>query len=232
MSDYLDKISATKSKKIHDLKEVGDQWRTPDPLFFGIEKMILSTLEPTPPIHQPRFVLDLFSDGQNAKTANYYTAEQNALKQNWTDDLEIIGRENDYAYANPPYSVNQFDDDGDALTGMAPIMEKVLAEREKGGRFALLIKSATSETWWPDNLPDRTIFIKGRIGFDLPVWFNNPNAKKQAAFFGGAVLIFNKSLSYQPKPRYISRKLLEETGAPIAQEYAERRRRHIENFEL
>lgn len=229
MNRYTRHLEFLKDKTFHELKEVGDQWRTGDALFHGIE-----TFLPPENRRQPKFVLDLFTDGQNSKCPEYYTSEDNALLQNWTDRLQSITEEPDYAFANPPYSIIQ-SDDGEAITGMAPIMEKALEEREKGGRFAFLIKAATSETWWPDNEPDRTIFIKGRVAFERPVWFRGEPGKKitrQSAFFGCAILVFNKHLPRDKEPVYIQRKELLAFGRKRAEELAEARNRHIQSFSL
>lgn len=230
MNFYTRDLEALKDKRHHDLKEVKDQWRTGDALFHGIEELL-----PEENGHKPRFVLDLFSDGQNAKCFDYFTAENNALLQDWQETLYFLaGKRPDYAFANPPYSVEQTAE-GEVITGMTPIITKALEEREKGGRFAFLIKAATSEAWWPDEQPDRTIFIKGRVSFERPVWFNPDPAKKmpkQAAFFGCAVLIFNKHLPRDKEPLYIHRKELLVMGRKRAEELAEARKRHIQAFSL
>ena len=69
-----------------------------------------------------------------------------------------------------------------------------MAMREKGGRYVFLIKSATSETWWPEEA-DHVTFIRGRIGFDLPEWFVPLDEKQQptSAFFAGAIVVFDKT---------------------------------------
>lgn len=230
MNSYVRRLEATKDQPFHELKEIGDQWRTGDALFHGIEQFL-----PPEKRRQPKFVLDLFTDGQNSKCFDFFTAEDNALAQDWTGRLqEITDGEPEYAYANPPYSIIQ-SDEGDIITGMAPIMEKALEEREKGGRFAFLIKAATSETWWPDDEPDRTIFIKGRVAFERPEWFRPEPGKKilkASAFFGCAVLIFNKHLPRDKEPVYIHRKELLAFGRKRAEELAEARQKHIQSFSL
>lgn len=228
MNSYVRRLEAVKDQRYHELKEVGDQWRTGDALFHGIEILL-----PPEKRRQPKFVLDLFTDGQNSKCPEYFTAEDNALLQDWTSRLqEITNGEPDYAFANPPYSIIQ-SDEGETITGMAPIINKALEERERGGRFAFLIKAATSETWWPDTEPDRTIFIKGRVAFERPVWFNaKERVPRQSAFFGCAVLVFNKHLPRDKEPVYIHRKELLAFGRQRAEELAEFRQRHIQSFSL
>jgi phage N-6-adenine-methyltransferase len=109
-------------------------------------------------------VLDLFTDGENSKCPDFYTAEDNALTHDWSERLAEL---NGAAFANPPYSRAMQHDDV-YITGMRHIVD--LAMREKGGRYVILIKAATSEVWWPENA-DHIAFIRGRIGFDVPKWF-------------------------------------------------------------
>ncbi|MDP1276990.1 DNA N-6-adenine-methyltransferase, partial [Klebsiella pneumoniae] len=73
-------------------------------------------------------------------------------------------------------------------------MNYAAAQREKGGRYVFLVKSATSETWWPEDA-DHVCFIRGRIGFDLPEWFKPADDKQRptSAFFAGAIVVFDKS---------------------------------------
>lgn len=188
-SDYVVMLEELRNKPSHMLKEVGDQWRTPDALYWGINAKF------------GPFTLDLFTDGQNSKCPSYYTAEDNALTQDWSEKLKELGGA---AYGNPPYSRATYHDK-QAVTGMVHIMEYAQAMREKGGRYIFLIKAATSETWWPE-YADHVAFIRGRIGFDLPDWFVPANEKQKpsGAFFAGAVVILDKGWQGD-KISYISR---------------------------
>ncbi|MBF4650870.1 phage N-6-adenine-methyltransferase [Cronobacter sakazakii] len=193
---YNQALAALRSKPAHELKEVGDQWRTPDNIFWGINAMC------------GPLVLDLFSDGENAKCEAYYTAEDNALTQDWSARLAEL---NGAAFGNPPYS-RASRHGGDYITGMRYIMQHASAMREKGGRYVFLIKAATSEVWWPEDA-DHVAFIRGRIGFDLPSWFV-PKDEKQipsGAFFAGAIVVFDKTWR-GPTMSYISRNELEARG--------------------
>jgi len=193
---YCRELAELRSQEAHMLKEVGDQWRTPENIFWGINAMF------------GPLVLDLFSDGENSKCEAYYTAEDNALTQDWSARLEEL---NGAAFGNPPYSrASQHEEQ--YITGMRYIMQHASAMREKGGRYVFLIKAATSEVWWPEDA-DHIAFIRGRIGFDLPTWFV-PKDEKQVptgAFFAGAVAVFDKSWR-GPAMSYISRKALEARG--------------------
>ncbi|MFP2336014.1 phage N-6-adenine-methyltransferase [Enterobacter ludwigii] len=193
---YCRALAQLRSKPTHELKEVGDQWRTPDLLFWGINAMF------------GPLVLDLFADDSNAKCPAWYTAEDNALTQDWSERLAELGGA---AFANPPYSRSQYHEK-QAITGMTHIMNHTMAMRDKGGRYIYLVKSATSETWWPEDA-DHIMFIRGRIGFDLPIWFVPADEKQQAtsAFFAGAIAVFDKTWRGESFS-YINRTELEEKG--------------------
>ncbi|MBU5682845.1 phage N-6-adenine-methyltransferase [Citrobacter sp. S44_ASV_140] len=196
LNKYCQALVALRSQPAHELKEVGDQWRTPDLLFWGINAMF------------GPLTLDLFADNDNAKCPVWYTAEDNALVQDWAEMLESIGGA---AFGNPPYSRSQYHEK-QAITGMTHIMDRTMEMREKSGRYVFLIKAATSETWWPEDA-DHIMFIRGRIGFDLPVWFVPADDKQKptGAFFAGAIAIFDKSWRGE-RFSYISRTELEEKG--------------------
>lgn len=202
VSPYCQNLNELRARPAHMLKEVGDQWRTPDALWWGINAKF------------GPFVLDLFADHHNAKCEAYYTAEDNALTQNWFARLAELGGA---AYANPPYSrAQQFE--GQYITGMAHIMQHTMAMRELGGRYVYLIKAATSESWWPESA-DHIAFIRGRIGFDLPDWFVPADEKQKpsGAFFAGAIVVFDKSWN-GPASSYISREELETMGEMFIQQ--------------
>lgn len=196
LNPYCQALAELRARPAHELKEVGDQWRTPDNIFWGINAMF------------GPLVLDLFTDGENSKCEAYYTAEDNSLTQDWSERLaELRGA----AYGNPPYS-RASQHDGEYITGMRYIMQHASAMREKGGRYVFLIKAATSEVWWPEDA-DHVAFIRGRIGFELPHWFI-PKDEKQVptgAFFAGAVVVFDKTWR-GPAMSYISRNELEARG--------------------
>lgn len=196
LNKYCQALAVLRSKPAHELKEVGDQWRTPDLLFWGINALF------------GPLVLDLFADDDNAKCPACYTAEDNALTQDWSERLAELGGA---GYGNPPYSRSQYHEK-QAITGMTHIMKYAAAQREKGGRYVFLIKAAPSETWWPEDA-DHIVFIRGRIGFDLPVWFVPADEKQKptSAFFAGAIAVFDKSWRGE-RFSYINRTELEAKG--------------------
>jgi phage N-6-adenine-methyltransferase len=200
LSPYVVDLQRLKAAPAHKLEEVGDQWRTPDWLYWGI----FAKFGP--------FVLDLFTDGDNSKCARYYTAESNALKQDWAKDLN--GHK---AFGNPPYSRASTDHEGFSQTGMKNIMAKTIEERDKGAASVFLIKSATSETWWPEGA-NAVYFIRGRISFDTPLWFvpASPKEKRTGAGFSGAIAIFDKNYSGKPMD-YVSVTELKSLGEALMQ---------------
>ncbi|MGB5121310.1 MAG: phage N-6-adenine-methyltransferase, partial [Vibrio fluvialis] len=134
-SDYVKKLNALKLQPTHKLNEIGDQWQSPENLVCGINS-----------IYGP-FTLDLFTDGENSKAPHFYTAEDNALTQDWSAKLKEIGG---VAFGNPPYSRSSYHEK-QAITGVRHIMSHASAMRELGGRYVFLLKAATSEVWWPEN---------------------------------------------------------------------------------
>ncbi|EDH9275609.1 phage N-6-adenine-methyltransferase [Salmonella enterica subsp. enterica serovar Newport] len=232
MSQYVDALNALKGMDEHEPKMIGDQWRTPEWLFQAINKL-----------YGP-IVLDLFTDGQNAKCQRFFTAEDNALRQDWAKRLAEIQVENlglpgfddpyriqGWAYANPPYSQKRAGKEH--LTGMTHIMRKADEERAKGAGTIWLTKSATSESWWPDAIATRTIFIKGRIGFEPPVWFRPKEGSSEitSAGFGAAIHIFDPATDRIFPNEYIDRETLLEIGAPLANVSAKIRNRWIKMWD-
>ncbi len=92
-SKYCRALVELRSRPAHELKEVGDQWRTPDLLFWGVNAMF------------GPLMLDLFADDSNAKCPVWYTAEDNALTQDWSEMLSSIGGRSLWKPALQPLSV-------------------------------------------------------------------------------------------------------------------------------
>lgn len=233
---YTEALAAVKRKPRHQAaKEISDQWRTPDWLFWAVNSLVGGRLR-----------LDLFTDGQNSKCPNYFTAENNALQQDWAAtlmDIEMAEGGKPMAYANPPYSIAQ-DENGYPLTGMRRIMAKAAEERDRGAASIWVVKSATSETWWPAKAfdeeegvqADAIIFIKGRIAFEPPVWYRPAEGvtPPTSAGFGAAILVFDKNIDPQLKAqdgKYVSRAWLQVLGEPLAASAAADRAEWIDSFE-
>ncbi|UGO51651.1 putative DNA methyltransferase [Proteus phage vB_PmiS_DoubleBarrel] len=239
---YAVELQKLKDAKKHIPKQIKDQWRTPDWLFYALNSL-----------YGP-FLVDLFSDGQNAKCSRYFMAEDNALQQNWkealedakfeflidadcagydaTDDLKTAK-----CFANPPYSPAKYIGKGRKnripLCGMRNIMAKAYEEHKAGCPSFWLLKSATSEDWWPNETASQIIHIKGRIAFEKPVWFRDEvvDRVESSAAFGASVAIFNGVNDIQEPEAYISRDTLKLIGEPLAEINAERRAEWIASFD-
>lgn len=204
---YAQRLRDLKSKPVHRLKEIGDQWRTPEWLFWAMDFL-----------YGP-LVLDLFSDGDNSKCPRYFTAEDNALAQSWVETLDGIGVPGGGAFANPPYSHGRAASGDIPVTGMRNITEKAREEHFQGAKSVWLVKSATAESWWPHSDVSQIIHITGRIGFDLPFWYEPDIEEKNpsGAGFGASILIYDGESRVRKPEEYIHRDFLREIGEPIAE---------------
>lgn len=228
-NQYVHDLRAVIQQEAHTANEIGDQWRTPDWLYLALNEL-----------YGP-FVIDLFTDGQNSKCKHYYTADDNALTQDWLDGLRRgaalhnVAIEDAKGFANPPYSSKRASRGRRAphVTGMQHIMKKAHQEHQLGMPTCWLTKSATSEGWWPDALCSKIIHIKGRIGFDVPHWYR-PDvlaAETSSAGFGASVILFDGVSTERQPEEYISRELLMEIGMPLAKISAADRARWVKQWD-
>ncbi|WP_404839403.1 phage N-6-adenine-methyltransferase [Aeromonas media] len=191
MNHYAQALAELQVQPDHELKQIGDQWQTPKALAWGLFHHFAPTLGPV--------VLDMFADDCNALVPNYYDAEDNALTQELASDLRRLGGT---AFGNPPYSRPCIDSEGNPITGMEAILTYCREQRAQGAKIMLLIKAATSETWWPEDA-DFIQFISGRIGFEVPEWYVPRDPKKDkpsASGFASAVAIFDASWQGERRP--------------------------------
>ncbi|SQH58442.1 phage N-6-adenine-methyltransferase [Aeromonas caviae] len=191
MNHYAQALAELQAQPDHELKQIGDQWQTPKALAWGLFHQFAPTLGPV--------VLDMFADDCNALVPHYYDAEDNALTQELAADLRCFGGA---AFGNPPYSRPCTDSEGNPITGMEAILNYCREQRAQGAKIMLLIKAATSETWWPEDA-DFIQFISGRIGFEVPSWYvpRDPKQDKPSASgFASAVAIFDASWQGERRP--------------------------------
>ncbi|MDX7842596.1 phage N-6-adenine-methyltransferase [Aeromonas caviae] len=191
MNHYAQALAELQAQPDHELKQIGDQWQTPKALAWGLFHQFAPTLGPV--------VLDMFADDCNALVPHYYDAEDNALTQELAADLRRLGGA---AFGNPPYSRPCADSEGNPITGMEAILNYCREQRALGAKIMLLIKAATSETWWPEDA-DFIQFISGRIGFEVPSWYVPRDPKKDkpsASGFASAVAIFDASWQGERRP--------------------------------
>ncbi|WP_323909073.1 phage N-6-adenine-methyltransferase [Aeromonas caviae] len=191
MNHYAQALAELQAHPDHELKQIGDQWQTPKALAWGLFHQFAPPLGPV--------VLDMFADDCNALVPHYYDAEDNALTQELAADLRRLGGA---AFGNPPYSRPCTDSEGNPITGMEAILNYCREQRAQGAKIMLLIKAATSETWWPEDA-DFIQFISGRIGFEVPSWYVPHDPKKDkpsASGFASAVAIFDASWQGERRP--------------------------------
>ncbi|WP_421174159.1 phage N-6-adenine-methyltransferase [Aeromonas enteropelogenes] len=191
MNHYAQALAELQLHPDHELKQIGDQWQTPKPLAWGLFHHFAPTLGPV--------VLDMFADDCNHLVPFYYTAAENVLTQDMAADLRRLGGA---AFGNPPYSRPCMDSDGNPITGMENILTFCREQRAQGAKIMLLIKAATSETWWPEDA-DFIQFISGRIGFKAPSWYVPRDPKKDkpsASGFASAVVIFDAGWQGERRP--------------------------------
>ena len=129
-----------------------DQWATPKDFFESLNKIY-------------KFDLDVCADKHNAKCKDFFTEEQDGLKQQW------IGT----CWMNPPY--------GRAIKDW---MKKAYESSLEGAVVVCLVPSRTDTAWWHDYAMKGEIeFIRGRLKF---------GDATNSAPFPSAVVVFKPRL--------------------------------------
>lgn len=118
------------------------------------------------------FDLDVCASVHNAKCSNYFTEEQDGLKQDWAPYR---------CFMNPPFG------------NMGPWLQKAWDESQKGATVVCLIKVDTSTKWWHDWAvkASEIRFWRKRIKFVPPP---GSGLKPGSPNFGVATLV------YRPAP--------------------------------
>ena len=115
------------------------------------------------------FTLDPCSDGQNNKTDNYFTKEQNGLSQDWSGNK---------VFMNPPYGREIKD-----------WLKKAYEEGQKPNTTVVcLIPARTDTKYWHNYVmkAQAVYFVKGRLKF---------GDSNHSAPFPSAVIVFTSALS-------------------------------------
>ena len=109
------------------------EWPTPQDLFDEINREF-------------NFTTDVAATDENAKCKNYYTKEQDGLKQEWRG----------VCWMNPPY--------GRAMTEW---LKKAIKETWNGTTTVCLIPARTNTAWWHDLCQKygEVRFVRGRPKF-------------------------------------------------------------------
>lgn len=115
-------------------------WRTPRALFDQLNEEF-------------RFDLDGAASPENALCARYFTADDNALWQDWGGHT---------VWLNPPY--------GPPLDAF---VRKAAMEATKGATVVCLLPSMTGTAWWHEVVlaqASEIRFLRGRLRFDDGPW--------------------------------------------------------------
>lgn len=111
------------------------EWATPRQFFNDME----DRLGP--------FDLDVCATPQNAKCAEFFTAEQDGLLQEWAPRR---------CWMNPPYG-----------RGIKNWVRKAYQESLRGAYVVCLLPARTDTSWWHDYvMRGRVTFIRGRLKFN------------------------------------------------------------------
>ena len=129
-----------------------DYWATPQWMFDQLNDEF-------------KFTTDVCASKDNHKCKEYFTKEQNGLKQKWKG----------VCWCNPPYGSGVID----------KWMEKALEASIEGATVVCLVPAATSTKWWHNYVMKGKIrFVKGRIKFIIG------NVDDKPAPFSSAIVIF------------------------------------------
>lgn len=108
------------------------EWSTPDSLWIPLNDEF-------------KFTLDVCATADNTKCGQFFTKEQDGLKQSW----------NGVCWMNPPYGRE-----------MAVWLKRANMERENGITTVALIPSRTNTGWWHDVVMKNEVrFVRGRPKF-------------------------------------------------------------------
>lgn len=111
------------------------EWETPSWLFELVERTKVTS----------RFTLDVCATVNNTKCAQYYTPEQDGLKQPWAPNI---------CWCNPPYG------------NIGPWVDKAIMEMQAGAIVIMLLPANTNTKWFKRCQEYGTVFfISRRIGF-------------------------------------------------------------------
>lgn len=130
-----------------------DDWATPQDLFDKLNSHF-------------NFTLDVCASADNAKCSEYFTEEDDGLKQDWTATPGA-------AFMNPPYGRE-----------IGKWMCKAYETGQQGKTVVCLVPARTCTAWWHDYAAKGDVlFLRGRLKFG--------NAKNSAPF-PSAIVVFGR----------------------------------------
>lgn len=120
-----------------------DDWETPQALFEELDA-------------EYHFTLDPCASHANAKCLNYYTIEDDGLKQDWSDEV---------VFCNPPYGRN-----------IGEWVKKCHDESTKAKTIVMLIPARTDTSYFHDYIYGiaEIQFLRGRLKFEIGGVASNP----------------------------------------------------------
>ena len=134
-------------------------WETPQELFDNLN-------------NEFDFELDAFASDKNAKCKHFFTEQDDALQQDWTEYKSI--------FINPPYTSKVQDE----------VLKKIndTISSNWRGVIVLLIPARTDTKRWHDyifNKADDIRFIKGRLRFEID------GVPRGSSTFPSAVIVYD-----------------------------------------
>lgn len=134
-------------------------WETPQDFFDNLNKEF-------------DFELDAFASDKNAKCKHFFTEQDDALQQDWTEYKSI--------FINPPYTSKVQDE----------VLKKIndTISSNWRGVIVLLIPARTDTKRWHDyifNKADDIRFIKGRLRFEID------GVPRGSSTFPSAVVVYD-----------------------------------------
>ena len=132
-------------------------WETPKKIFNELNKEF-------------NFDLDAMANKNNAKCLNYFSEEEDSLKQDWSKFQSI--------FINPPYKSN---------IQNATIKKAYETNKKYGNTIVLLIPARTDTSRWHDYIFGKAEvrFLRGRLTFEV-----DGKPYKDPATFPSAIVVY------------------------------------------
>lgn len=142
-----------------------NEWETPQDLYDKLDEIYHFTLDPC-------------CTHENAKCKKHYTAEENGLLQDWSNDV---------VFCNPPYGRD-----------IGRWVAKAYNESTKGAKIVMLIPARVDTRWFHQYIYKkesegiRVEFIKGRLKFvNRSIQSFNSDGRLSPATFPSMLVYFN-----------------------------------------
>ena len=126
------------------------------------------------------FDLDPAATAANAKARNYFTKEQDGLKQDWRGNV----------FVNPPYGR------GSSRAWVAKAVNEIILP-DHAQQVVMLLPARTDTRWFQDDVMSYAYnvdFVRGRVAFEQDRVAGNP------APFPSIVVVFNQMWAVRKRP--------------------------------